>query len=63
MSKDTLNYADKTVEVKAILDRAKKDSKGNMMVYNFYKRELEDLNLTPGDYERAVRKLSGVLKI
>lgn len=63
MGIDKLNYADKAIEVKAILYRAKKDSKGNMMVYNFYKRELEDLNLTPGDYERAVRKLSEVLKI
>lgn len=63
MVKSVCNYNKKTEEVESIIDRARKDSKGNMMVYNFYKRELQDLNLSPGTYERSVRKLSEVLKI
>lgn len=46
-----------------ILAQAGRDIKGNYQIYHSYKRMLEDLNLSPKDYERAVRKLSAVLKV
>lgn len=46
-----------------ILAQAGRDVKGNYQIYHSYKRMLEDLNLSPKDYERAVRKLSAVLKV
>ena len=46
-----------------ILAQAGRDIKGNYQIYHSYKRMLEDLNLSPKDYERAVRKLSAILKV
>lgn len=53
----------KRERLNVILAQAGRDIKGNYQIYHSYKRMLDDLELSPKDYERAVRKLSAVLKV
>lgn len=46
-----------------ILAQAGRDIKENYQIYHNYKRMLEDLELNPKEYERAIRKLAAVLEI
>lgn len=54
---------DNSVYIEIILDRAKKDVKGNQGIYNYYKRQLEDLNLPPHKYENAIKELIKILRV
>lgn len=54
---------DKSYALQIILMRAKKDIKHNNRIYNSYKREIEELDLEPKEYEKAIRELSKVLKV
>lgn len=54
---------DRSYALQIILMRAKKDIKHNNRIYNSYKREIEELDLEPKEYEKAVRELSKVLKV
>lgn len=47
----------------AILNQAKHDAKGNYAIYHNYRRMIEELNITPAEFEKAVRKLSNILKV
>lgn len=58
-----LKINDECKKFNALIERAKRDMKGNHMIYNMYRRELEDLDLSPKEYEHAVIMLSKVLKI
>lgn len=53
----------KQKKLSAILEQAKLDHKGDYSVYHNYRRLLEELELSPKDFERAVRKLSNILKV
>lgn len=53
----------KRERLNVILAQAGRDIKGNYQIYHSYKRMLDDLELSPKDYERAVRKLFAVLKV
>lgn len=46
-----------------IFMRAKNDVKHNHLIYNSYKREIEELELEPKNYEKAIRDLSNILKV
>lgn len=57
---------DNTVKEKleAIMNAAKfAEPKGDYSVYRSYRRQLEDLGLTPEEYQVAVRKLAKILKV
>ncbi len=47
----------------AIFNQAKHDAKGNYAIYHNYRRMIEELNIPPAEFEKAVRKLSGILKV
>ena len=49
--------------VNKILQRASHDKKGDYRIYNAYKHEIEDLVLSPKDYEQVIRELTKVLKV
>ena len=49
--------------VTEILNRAKGASKGRYYVYESYKRELQDLELSTEEYEDACRKLVNILRV
>lgn len=38
-------------------------SKGNYSVYNSYKHKIEILDLTPSEYDSAIRELANILKV
>lgn len=46
-----------------IIAQAGRDIKGDYNIYHSYRRRIEDLNLSPKDFERAVRELSKVLRV
>lgn len=50
-------------KLNVILDQAKRDAKGNYTIYHSYRNRIEELNLSPSEFEKAVRKLSGILKV
>ena len=45
------------------LERASRDKKGDLAVYECYKALLQDLNLTAKEYEQTIRKLMKVMRI
>lgn len=48
----------------AVMKAAKfAEPKGDYSVYRSYRRQLEDLGLTPEEYQAAVKKLAKILKI
>lgn len=53
----------KQKKLSAILEQAKLDRKGDYSIYHNYRRLLEELELSPKDFEQAVRKLSNILKV
>lgn len=46
-----------------ILAQAGRDIKGNYQIYHSYRRMLEDLELTPKEFENAVKQLAKILKV
>ena len=54
---------DKDFALALIFERAEKDVKGNHRIYTSYRQELEELDLSPKEYEKAVIKLSKLLKV
>lgn len=54
---------DNSVRIEIILNRAKKDVKGNQGIYNYYKGQLEELNLSPHKYENAIKELIKILRV
>lgn len=38
-------------------------AKGNYTVYNSYRHELDEMGLSPSDYQTAVKRLADVLKV
>jgi len=46
-----------------ILKRASHDKKGDYRIYNAYRHEIEDLVLSPKEYEQVIRELAKVLKV
>lgn len=46
-----------------ILAQAGRDSKGNYSIYHNYRRMIEELNMNPKEFERAVRELSKILRV
>lgn len=58
-----MNDAQKKEQLKNIMARAKLDHKGDYNIYHNYRRLLEELELSPKDFEQAVRKLSNILKV
>lgn len=55
----------KSVEkrLEEILERAKRDRKGDYRIYQYYKRQIEDLLLDSTEFEAAVRQLADVLMV
>lgn len=53
----------KQKKLSSILEQAKLDRKGDYSIYHNYRRLLEELELSPKDFEQAVRKLSNILKV
>lgn len=53
----------KKEKLKSIMSRAKLDHKCDYSVYHNYRRLLEELELSPKDFEQAVIKLSNILKV
>lgn len=53
----------KVLKTRFVLDKAKRDIKGNYSIYNLYKRELEDIGLSPKEFEQAVVKLTKILRV
>lgn len=53
----------KVLKTRFVFDKAKRDIKGNYSIYNLYKRELEDIGLSPKEFERAVVKLTKILRV
>ena len=48
----------------AVMKAAKfAEPKGDYSVYRSYRRQLEDLGLTPEEYQAAVKKLAKILKV
>ena len=46
-----------------IMAQAGRDAKGNYSIYHNYRRMVEELNLKPKEFERAIRDLSKILKV
>lgn len=46
-----------------IFAQAGRDAKGNYSIYHNYRRLIEELNLRPKEFERAIRELSRILKV
>ena len=46
-----------------IFAQAGRDAKGNYSIYHNYRRMVEELNLKPKEFERAIRELSRILKV
>lgn len=46
-----------------IVAQAGRDAKGNYSIYHNYRRMIEELNLKPKEFERAVRELSKILRV
>lgn len=53
----------KALNVEEILKRAERDAKGDYGIYHMYKRMIEELELPPKEFEKAVRRLIDVLKV
>lgn len=53
----------KVLKTRFVFDKAKRDVKGNYSIYNLYKRELEDIGLSPKEFERAVVELTKILRV
>lgn len=49
--------------LRIILAQAGRDAKGNYSIYHNYRRMIEELSLTPKEFERAIRELSKILKV
>lgn len=50
-------------KLNSILYVASRDLKGDYRIYNSYQRQLQELDLSPKEYESAVIKLSKILKV
>ncbi len=50
-------------KIQRVLASANRDKKSDLRVYEYYKRHLQELEITPREYERAVRKLANVLRV
>ena len=50
-------------KIQRVLASARRDKKGDLRVYEYYKRRLQELEITPREYEQAVRKLANVLRV
>ena len=46
-----------------IMAQAGRDAKGNYSIYHNYRRMIEELNLKPKEFERAIRDLSKILRV
>ena len=46
-----------------ILAQAGRDAKGDYRIYHSYRQMIEDLSLTPKEFERAIRELSKILRV
>lgn len=46
-----------------IMAQAGRDAKGNYSIYHNYRRMIEELNMNPKEFERAVRELSKILRV
>ena len=57
MTKDTQE------KLKKILSLARHDVKGDFRIYHMYRRQIEDLALSPKEFETAIRSLSNALEI
>ncbi len=53
----------KNLRLDDLYERAKRDVKGNYLIYNAYKRELEELELPPKEYRKAIVRIAQILKI
>jgi hypothetical protein len=53
----------KLYRIQRVLTSANRDKKGDLRVYEYYKRCLQELDITPREYEQAVRKLANVLRV
>lgn len=49
--------------LKIIMAQAGRDAKGNYNIYHNYRRMIEELNLKPKEFERAIRELSKILRV
>lgn len=63
MTNKQLKQEDNMLRLRFIFDKAKRDVKGNYSVYNYYKRGLEELELSPKEYEQSVRELARILRV
>lgn len=50
-------------KIQRILASARRDKKNDLRVYDYYKRRLQELDITPQEYEWAVRKLANMLRV
>lgn len=46
-----------------ILAQAGRDAKCNYSIYHNYRRMIEELNLKPKEFERAIRELSKIMRV
>lgn len=54
---------EKNTRLETILERARRDAKGNYSIYHTYRRMIEELELTPKEFEKAVRRLADILEV
>ena len=52
-----------TERLNALLEQAKRDAKENYSIYHSYRRMVEELNLSPKEFEQAIRQLSKILGV
>lgn len=50
-------------KLKKIFEQARHDAKGNISIYHTYRRMIEDLILSPKEFEAAIKKLTNILMV
>lgn len=50
-------------KLKKIFEQASHDAKGNFSIYHMYRHMIEDLILSPKEFETAIKKLTNILKV
>ena len=58
-----MNFNTGNEKVDRLLNKAKKDIKGDYRVYNEYKQQLEDCNLKSDEYTHAILCLANILEV
>lgn len=63
MIQEVVARMEKDIQVKKIIDRARKSQKGSYPIYSEYKNQLIELGLSPIELEKASKQLVKILKV